>query len=235
MCTVKWLNWCIWHINGTLSGTTTPGLSETGCNDNEEVLRVPPNPWLEPHHQIGKCHSWKVFYPFNICRCLPIDKTWHKVSIEWVLGEGKVGHELRLEPCLTMLVIHLEQCEPDEPRWTWTQICVQARMPDYTVNWTAKSSFIKVSYPFAEIQLMYSTAPADWAHFFWMYRYSWWTDRLCSDLKVALMKVQCSLIRGLMLYDLELGHNTKVATKNICCAEGEVTVDQIIQEISLSF
>ena len=49
------------------------------------------------------------------------------------------------------------------------------------------------------------------------------------------MNVQCSLIRVFMLYELELGYNTDVATKNICWAEGEVTFDQIIQEISLGF
>ena len=49
------------------------------------------------------------------------------------------------------------------------------------------------------------------------------------------MNVQCSLIRGFMLYELELCYNTEVATKKIYCAEGEVTFDQIIQEISLGF
>ena len=33
---------------------------------------------------------------------------------------------------------HLVQCGPDEPSWTWTQ----ARMPDYSLNWTARSSGI---------------------------------------------------------------------------------------------
>ena len=38
---------------------------------------------------------------------------------------------------------HLVQCEPDEPSWTWTQIWVQARMPDHGLNWTALSSAIQ--------------------------------------------------------------------------------------------
>ena len=38
---------------------------------------------------------------------------------------------------------HLVQCGPDEPCWTWTQIWVQARMPDYSLNWTARSSAIQ--------------------------------------------------------------------------------------------
>ena len=32
------------------------------------------------------------------------------------------------------------QCGSDEPSWSWTQIWVQARMPDYSLNWIAKSS-----------------------------------------------------------------------------------------------
>ena len=47
----------------------------------------------------------------NICLCLPPDRTWHKVmtrrSIIEGLGEGKVGHEPRLEPCWSLLVIGL--------------------------------------------------------------------------------------------------------------------------------
>ena len=38
---------------------------------------------------------------------------------------------------------HLVQCRPDEPIWTWTQICVKACMPDYSLNWTARSSAIQ--------------------------------------------------------------------------------------------
>ena len=35
------------------------------------------------------------------------------------------------------------QCGPDEPRWTWILIWVQAHMPYYSLNWTAKSSAIQ--------------------------------------------------------------------------------------------
>ena len=38
---------------------------------------------------------------------------------------------------------NLVQCEPDEPSWTWTQIWGQARMPDYSLNWTARSTAIQ--------------------------------------------------------------------------------------------
>ena len=45
-----------------------------------------------------------------ICLCLPPDRTWPKVIDPKVdysgnLGEGKVGHEPRLDPCWSMLVI----------------------------------------------------------------------------------------------------------------------------------
>ena len=39
------------------------------------------------------------------------------------------------------------------------------------------------------------------------------------------MKVQCSLIWELMLYEFKLDHNAMEATKNICCVKGEGTVD----------
>ena len=38
---------------------------------------------------------------------------------------------------------HLVQCGPDEPCWTLIQIWIQARMPDYSLNWTARSSAIQ--------------------------------------------------------------------------------------------
>ena len=38
---------------------------------------------------------------------------------------------------------NLVQCGSDEPSWSWTQIWAQARMPDYSLNWTAKSSAIQ--------------------------------------------------------------------------------------------
>ena len=38
---------------------------------------------------------------------------------------------------------HLVQCGSDEPSWTRNQIWVQARMPDYSLNWTTGSSAIQ--------------------------------------------------------------------------------------------
>ena len=55
----------------------------------------------------------------NICLYLQPDRTWDKVNDQKFeysgdLEEGKVGHELRLEPCLTMLVIG-----PLYAMWAW--------------------------------------------------------------------------------------------------------------------
>ena len=78
----------------------------------------------------------------DICHCLPPERTWHKVNdlkvgLKWRLGEGEVRYELRLEPCWTMLII--SSFSAMWARWasldmdsTW----VQARMSDYSLNWT---------------------------------------------------------------------------------------------------
>ena len=57
-------------------------------------------------------------------------------------GGGRVGAEAR---ALLDYAGHRPtmQCGPDKPSWTWTQNWVQARMPDYSLNWTARSSAIQ--------------------------------------------------------------------------------------------
>ena len=55
----------------------------------------------------------------GICHCLPPDRTWRKVNDPKVdysggLGERKVGHEPRLEPCLTM---RCQWCSSSTRRW----------------------------------------------------------------------------------------------------------------------
>ena len=61
---------------------------------------------------------------FDICLCLPLDRTWHKfndpkVDYSGGLREGKVGHEPRLEPSdLCWSSANLVECGPDEPSWT---------------------------------------------------------------------------------------------------------------------
>jgi len=45
------------------------------------------------------------------------------------------------------------------------------------------------------------------------------------DWKVAQINVQRSLIRKIMIYELEQNHNVLEATKSFCCAKGEGAVD----------
>ena len=45
------------------------------------------------------------------------------------------------------------------------------------------------------------------------------------DLKAAQLKVQCSLMKELMLYEFELSHDAVESTKNICCIKYEDAVD----------
>ena len=49
---------------------------------------------------------------------------------------------------------------------------------------------------------------------------------LVCDLKTALMGMQRILIRELMPYECELGHDATEATQNICWAKGDGTVDR---------
>ena len=85
----------------------------------------------------------------DICLCLPPDRTWNeandpKIDYREDLGEGKFGHEPKLKPCWIKLASnHLVQCGPDVPSWTLNQTWVNARMPDYSWKWAARSSAIQ--------------------------------------------------------------------------------------------
>ena len=65
----------------------------------------------------------------DICLCLLPERTWHKVNdpkVDYIgdLGEGKIGHETRLEPCWTMLVIG-----PLSAMWTgWAKLDVDLNL-----------------------------------------------------------------------------------------------------------
>ena len=56
----------------------------------------------------------EILYECDICHCLPPDRTRHKVNdlktdYSGYFGKGKVGHELRLKPCWSVLLIN-PQC-----------------------------------------------------------------------------------------------------------------------------
>ena len=61
-----------------------------------------------------------------------------------VYGRGRSGTSRCSSPAgLCYSLPHLVQCGSDEPSWNWTQIWVQTRMPDYSLNWTTGSSAIQ--------------------------------------------------------------------------------------------
>ena len=50
---IKFLNWSIWPINGTLTDTTTRGQSGSGSNDNKKILSGYSDLQnFKPHHQM---------------------------------------------------------------------------------------------------------------------------------------------------------------------------------------
>ena len=66
-----------------------------------------------------------------------------RLKVGIVEGKGSLGMSRESNPAgLCQSSAHLVQCEPDEPSWTWTQTWVQAQMPDYSLNWTTRSSAI---------------------------------------------------------------------------------------------
>ena len=108
---------------------------------------------LRPHVYL----CWAVPEQVNVARCfyLPLPPTWQGLTqgqwpegrLKWRLGEVDVGHEPRLEPCWSMLLI-----DPLSAMWELMsqsdlgpKIWVQARMPGYSLNWTARSSAIQRS------------------------------------------------------------------------------------------
>ena len=59
----------------------------------------------------------------KICHCLLPDRTWHKVNdlkIDYSegLGDRKVRHKLRIEPCWTMIQLAL----PNNSDCAWTSV-----------------------------------------------------------------------------------------------------------------
>ena len=84
-----------------------------------------------------------------ICLCLLPDRAWHKVNDSKVdycgdLGRWRSGASRGSIPaCLCWSSTHLVKCGPEEPTRSWTQIWVQDRMPDYSLNWIARSSAIQ--------------------------------------------------------------------------------------------
>ena len=69
--------------------------------------------------------------------------TWRVIIVEGK-GKGKPSTSRGLSPAgLCLSSAQLVQWGPDEPTWKWTQIWVQAHMPDYSLNMTAGSRVIQ--------------------------------------------------------------------------------------------
>ena len=71
-------------------------------------------------------------------------QTGRRSIIVGICGRGRLGTSwVSSSAWLCWSSTHLVQCGLDEPNWAWTQIWVQARMPNYSLNWTARSSVIQ--------------------------------------------------------------------------------------------
>ena len=99
---------------------------------------------VSPIRQVYSCYrptwclgqSQQQINAVDIWHCLPTDRTWHKLNDPKVdysgnLGEEKVEHEPKLEPCLTMLVI-----SPLSAMWTWwAYLDIDPNMGPGTSGW----------------------------------------------------------------------------------------------------
>ena len=85
-----------------------------------------------------------IYIYICICHWLPPDRTRHKVNDPKVdysvdLGKGRSGTSRGSSPAgLCWSSTHFVQYGLDEPSWSWTQIWVQARMPDYSLKLDSK-------------------------------------------------------------------------------------------------
>ena len=111
------------HILATIQPKSQPLIHPTNQTPNlppktqtTQPTNWPPN---QKNNHLTTTHPTKPTkistQPTDICLSLLPDRIWHKVNDpKWGLGEGKVGHGPRLEPCLSMLVI-----DPLTATWAW--------------------------------------------------------------------------------------------------------------------
>ena len=104
---------------------------------------------LGSYETVLSCVTSWVTIEVDICLCLPPGRTWHKVNdlkVDYSGNWEKVRSGSSRDTTLAGLCwssAHFVQCEPNELCRTWTQSYVRARMPDYSLNWTKRSSDIK--------------------------------------------------------------------------------------------
>ena len=87
-----WLNSSIWPQNGTLSGTSTPGLSGPESGGNEGVIHIPQTLGFKPHRQMPFL-SYPSLILFNtIDSSLPFFSTFKIKRIEHLEGYDLDNH-----------------------------------------------------------------------------------------------------------------------------------------------
>ena len=157
-----WAWWGLLYMDPTWVQARMPGYSLNRTKDSSAIqcsqwhphLRRWPSrnqesfgleSFLDLDHRSEPKPCWRV----DICIYLPPDRTWHKVNdpkVDYSGGWGKrrSGTNPGSSPAgLCWSSAHLMKWEPDELCWTWTQIWVRVRMPDYSLNLTRKSSAIQ--------------------------------------------------------------------------------------------
>ena len=75
------------------------------------------------------------YLQFDICLGLPPDRTWPEETTKNSSGDERRSGSNRDSKLagLCWSSVHLDQCEPDEPSWSWSHTWVQTRMPDYSL------------------------------------------------------------------------------------------------------
>ena len=70
-------------------------------------------------------------------------KTW-PLKVRGEEGRGRSDLSRSSSPAgLCWSSADLVKCQPDEPGWSWTQTWVRACIPDYSLNWIARSTVIQ--------------------------------------------------------------------------------------------
>ena len=127
-----------------LHGCTTSRLKK--CLDkklNGNCALFWTNPWSNTSQNSGCTATWLIFVTASHVTELDTRSMTRRLIIVGVSGREWSGTSRRSSPTgLCWSSVHLVQCGPDEPSWSWIQIWVQASMLGYSLNWTARSRAI---------------------------------------------------------------------------------------------
>ena len=90
----------IGSIDGTLTGTISPGQSGSWSKGIEEVFYIPQTASLEPHHQIVSCHIQNIHLGRKYCPSSEMESGYSTAPADWAL-------------CTCLWGVY-----------TWTRVCV---------------------------------------------------------------------------------------------------------------